>query len=47
MCPETDREAVQAGKSTPLEKNNDNSEKQKNRDRRLSLEKTNKKANSL
>ena len=44
MCLETAREAVQAGKSTPSEKNNDNSKKQKNEDRRLSLEKTNQKA---
>ena len=38
------REAVQAGKSTPSEKNNDNGKKRKNEDRRPSSEKTNKKA---
>ena len=41
---ETAREAVQAGKCTPSEKNNDNSKKQKNRNCRPSPEKTNKKA---
>ena len=38
------RESVQAGKSTPSEKNNDNDKKRKNGDRRPSLEKTNRKA---
>ena len=33
---ETAREAVQAGKSTPAEKNNDNGKKQKNRDHHTS-----------
>ena len=41
---ETTREAVQIGKSTPSEKNNDNSKKQKNGDHRSYLKKTNKKA---
>ena len=41
---ETTREAVQVGKSTPSEKNKDNSKKWKNRDRRPSLDKTTKKA---
>ena len=41
---ETAREVAQASKSTPSEKNNDNSNKQKNGDRRPSLDKTNKKA---
>ena len=40
---ETTREAVQAGKSTLSEKNNDNSEKRKSGDYRPSPEKTNKK----
>ena len=44
MCLETTREVVQARKSTPFEKNSDNNKKQKNGDRRLSLENTNKKA---
>ena len=44
ICLETAREAVQAGKPTCSEKSNDNDKKQKNRDRRPSLEKTNKKA---
>ena len=41
---DTARDAMQAGKSTPLEKNNDNNKKQKNEDRHPSLDKTNKKA---
>ena len=41
---ETAREAVQAGKPTPSEKNNDNDKTQKNGDCHSSLEKTNKKA---
>ena len=41
---ETTREVVQAGKSTPLEKNNHNSKKQKNEDRHPSIDKTNNKA---
>ena len=44
MCLETARKAVKAGKSTPSEKKNDNNKKQKNRDHRLSPDKTNKKA---
>ena len=36
------REAIQAGKPAPVEKNNDNGKKQKNGDRRSSPEKTNK-----
>ena len=40
-------EAVQEGKSTPLEKDNDNNKMQKNEDRRPSLDKTNKKAKAL
>ena len=40
---ETAHEAIQAGKSTPSEKNNDNGKKWKNGDHRPSLEKTNKK----
>ena len=38
MSLETAREAIQAGKSTPAEKNNDNGKKQKNGDRRSSPE---------
>ena len=38
MSLETAREAIQAGKSTPTEKNNDNGKKQKNGDRRSSPE---------
>ena len=38
------QEAVQAGKSTPSEKNNDHSKKQKNGDHRPSPDKTTKKA---
>ena len=38
------REAIQVGKSTPSEKNNDNGKKRKNGDRHPSPEKTNKKA---
>ena len=41
---ETAREAIQAGKSTPSEKSNDNGKKQKNGDCCPSLEKMNKKA---
>ena len=41
---ETVREAVQARKSIPAEKNNDNSKKQKNEDCCPSLEKMNKMA---
>ena len=44
MCLETAREAVQVGKSTPSEKNNDNNKKWKNGDRCPSSDKTNKKA---
>ena len=44
---ETACETVQIGKSTPSEKNNDHSKKQKNGDRRPSLDKTNKKAKAL
>ena len=40
---ETVREAIQAGKSTPAEKNNDNGKKWKNRDNPPSPKKTNKK----
>ena len=40
---ETTREAIQVGKPTPAEKINDNGKKQKNRDRRPSPKKTNKK----
>ena len=47
MCLETAREALQAGKSAPSEKNNDNSKKQKNGDHRPSPDKTNKKAKAL
>ena len=43
MCLETAREAIQAGKSAPTEKNNDNGKKWKNRDRHPSPDKTNKK----
>ena len=41
---ETTREAVQAGKSTPSEKNNDNSKKRKNANHSPSPDKMNKKA---
>ena len=41
---ETAREAIQAGKSTPAEKSNDNGKKRKNEDRQPSLEKANKKS---
>ena len=44
---EITREAVQAGKSTSSEKNNDHSKKRKNGDRRPSPDKTNKKARAL
>ena len=44
MCLETTQEAVQAGKSTLSEKNNDHSKNKKNGDRRPSLDKTTKKA---
>ena len=47
MLLETTREAIQAGKSTPPEKNNDNGKNQKNGDRRPSSEKKNKKAKTL
>ena len=40
---ETAREAIQAGKSTPSEKKNDNGKKRKNGDYRPSPEKMNKK----
>ena len=40
---ETGREAIQAGKPAPAEKNNDNGKKRKNGYRHPSLEKTNKK----
>ena len=43
MLFETAREAIQAGKLAPAEKNNDNGKKRKNEDRHLSPEKTNKK----
>ena len=44
---ETAREAIQAGKSTLAEKNNDNGQKQKNRNRHPSPKKTNKKSKAL
>ena len=43
MCLDSSREAIQAGKSTPTEKNNDNGKKWKNRDNPPSPKKTNKK----
>ena len=43
MCLEIFREAIQAGKPAPAEKNNDNGKKRKNGDCHPSLEKTNKK----
>ena len=43
MCLETARDTVQVGKSTLSENNNDHSKKQKNGDRPLSPNKTNKK----
>ena len=46
MSLETAREAIQAGKSTPSEKNNNNGKNGKNGDCHPSLEKTNKKAKS-
>ena len=47
MCLLTTREAVQAGKSTHSEKNNDNNKKRKNGDRHPSLDKMTKKAKAL
>ena len=44
---ETTREAIQAGKSTSTEKNNDNGKDQKNGDHRPSPKKTNKKPKAL
>ena len=44
MCLETTHEVVQAGKSTPSKKNNDNNKKWKNGDRRPSPDKKNKNA---
>ena len=43
MCLETTREAIQAGKSAPVEKNNDNGKKRKSGNRHPSPNKTNKK----
>ena len=44
---ETAWEAIQVGKSTISKKSNDNGKKQKNGDRCLSIEKTNKKAKAF
>ena len=44
ICLATVPEAIKSGKSTPSDKSNNNGTKQKNGDRRPSLEKTNKKA---
>ena len=44
---ETTREAIQVGKPTPAEKNNDNGKKRKNGDHRPSPDKTNNKPKAL
>ena len=44
---ETAREAIQTGKSAPVEKSNDNGKKWKNGDRQPSLDKANKKSKAL
>ena len=44
---DTAKEAIQVGKSTPIEKNSDNGKKQKNGDHQPSLEKANKKSKAL
>ena len=47
MFLETACEAIQVGKSTPAEKNNDNGKKHKNKDHHPSLKKLNKKPKAL
>ena len=47
MYLETAKEAIQVGKSAPVEKSNDNGKKQKNGDRHPSLDKANKKLKAL